>query len=423
MKRLEELGIGRPSTYASIMQTIQDRGYVWKKGTALVPTWTAFAVVNLLEQHFADLVDYSFTARMEDDLDEIAARHVEREPWLHRFWFGQTDNGARPVSRSWSTVASTRSTPPRSTSIPIGVDADGNVIVVKPGRYGPYVKRGDDTASVPDDIAPDELTVDKAIELPVGAEGRPRARRRPRDRAHRVRQDRPLRPLRAARRARRRLEGEAEDGVAVQDMDLDTITLDDALRLLSLPRVVGTDPDRRGDHRAERPLRAVPQARAPTAAASSTRSSSSRSPSTRRCASSPSPSAGAGQRATAPLKELGDDPVSQEADGGEGRPLRPLRHRRRDQRVAAPATTASRPSPSSGRPSCCGPPRPRARPRRRRRRPRRPPRRRRPRRRPRPRRPPPRRPDRPVRERHPLTSRRESSGIVLGCGVRQAEQR
>ena len=74
VKRLEELGIGRPSTYASIMQTIQDRGYVWKKGTALVPTWTAFAVVNLLEQHFSDLVDYSYTARMEDDLDEIAGR-------------------------------------------------------------------------------------------------------------------------------------------------------------------------------------------------------------------------------------------------------------------------------------------------------------------------------------------------------------
>ena len=99
VKRLEELGIGRPSTYASIMQTIQDRGYVWKKGTALVPTWTAFAVVNLLEQHFGDLVDYSYTARMEDELDEIAARHVEREPWLHRFWFGQDGQRRRPVSR------------------------------------------------------------------------------------------------------------------------------------------------------------------------------------------------------------------------------------------------------------------------------------------------------------------------------------
>ena len=85
VKRLEELGIGRPSTYASIMQTIQDRGYVWKKGQALVPTWTAFAVVNLLEQHFDDLVDYAFTATMEDDLDAIAAtRSQQAEPWLGR---------------------------------------------------------------------------------------------------------------------------------------------------------------------------------------------------------------------------------------------------------------------------------------------------------------------------------------------------
>ena len=88
VKRLEELGIGRPSTYASIMTTIQDRGYVWKKGTALVPTWTPFAVIKLLEEHFADVVDYAFTARMEDELDQIAAGQVQREPWLNQFWFG-----------------------------------------------------------------------------------------------------------------------------------------------------------------------------------------------------------------------------------------------------------------------------------------------------------------------------------------------
>ncbi|HMJ78213.1 MAG TPA: type I DNA topoisomerase, partial [Iamia sp.] len=88
VKRLEELGIGRPSTYASIMQVIQDRGYVWKKGTALVPSWTAFAVIKLLEEHFTDLVDYAYTARMEDELDQIAAASLEREPWLRQFWFG-----------------------------------------------------------------------------------------------------------------------------------------------------------------------------------------------------------------------------------------------------------------------------------------------------------------------------------------------
>ena len=92
VKTLEEKGIGRPSTYASIMQTIQDRGYVWKKGQALVPTTDAFAVVALLEQHFSHLVDYEFTARMEDDLDEIAGGRQQRVPWLHQFWFG---NGTR----------------------------------------------------------------------------------------------------------------------------------------------------------------------------------------------------------------------------------------------------------------------------------------------------------------------------------------
>src|SRR5690606_35237416 len=97
VKKLEELGIGRPSTYASIMQTIQDRGYVWKKGQALVPSWTAFAVINLLEGHFSAEVDYSFTARMENDLDEIAAGQRERVPFLRAFWFGSSaaqDNGS-----------------------------------------------------------------------------------------------------------------------------------------------------------------------------------------------------------------------------------------------------------------------------------------------------------------------------------------
>src|SRR6202011_3953924 len=89
VKALEELGVGRPSTYATMVGTIQDRGYVWKKGTALVPSWTAFAVVGLLEQHFPRLVDYAFTAGLEDDLDEIANRQQERIPWLRHFYFGE----------------------------------------------------------------------------------------------------------------------------------------------------------------------------------------------------------------------------------------------------------------------------------------------------------------------------------------------
>ena len=93
VKSLEDLGVGRPSTYASIIETIQERGYVWKKGAALVPSFTAFSVVSLLEQHFADLVDYAFTARMEDDLDEIATGEEEAVPWLTRFYFGNGQPG------------------------------------------------------------------------------------------------------------------------------------------------------------------------------------------------------------------------------------------------------------------------------------------------------------------------------------------
>ena len=126
VKRLEELGIGRPSTWASIIQTILDRGYVWKKGQALVPTWTAFAVVNLLEKHFDELVDYAFTARMEDDLDAIARNEMAKETWLRDFYFGDDElagpeaaRGGEPrrdrrrrdqhVRRSASTPTATRS--------------------------------------------------------------------------------------------------------------------------------------------------------------------------------------------------------------------------------------------------------------------------------------------------------------------------
>ncbi|HWM22788.1 MAG TPA: type I DNA topoisomerase [Ilumatobacteraceae bacterium] len=163
VKRLEELGIGRPSTWASIIQTVQDRGYVWKKGQALIPTWTAFAVVSLLEQHFDDLVDYEFTAKIEEDLDAIAAGTGQKDQWLTRFYFGDDDTLPglkRLVEENLDEIdAATINT------FPLGTDPDGNVVVVKPGKYGPYVKRGDDTAGVPDDLPPDELTVDKALQL------------------------------------------------------------------------------------------------------------------------------------------------------------------------------------------------------------------------------------------------------------------
>ena len=218
VKRLEELGIGRPSTWASIIQTIQDRGYVWKKGQALVPTWTAFAVVGLLEQHFDELVDYAFTAKVETDLDAIAAGQQKKDEWLHEFYFGDdpaSDDALPGLKRLVEENLDSIDAAAINT-FPIGHDADGNLVVVKPGRFGPYVKRGDDTAGVPDDLPPDELTIDVALSLlaapkadePIGELDGPAG----------VRQERSLRPVRAARHAGRSATGsrQAEDGEPVQ---------------------------------------------------------------------------------------------------------------------------------------------------------------------------------------------------------------
>src|SRR6185295_11955093 len=163
VKRLEELGIGRPSTWANIIGTVLDRGYVWKKGQALVPTWTAFAVVGLLEQHFGELVDYAFTARVEEDLDSIARNERQKQDWLQAFYFG--DDHDLPGLKRLVTENLDEIDAAEINTFPIGVDAEGQMVVVKPGKYGPYVKRGDDTASVPDDLAPDELTLEVAQRL------------------------------------------------------------------------------------------------------------------------------------------------------------------------------------------------------------------------------------------------------------------
>jgi DNA topoisomerase I len=156
IRALEELGIGRPSTYASIIGTILDRGYVWKRGSALVPSFVAFSVVALLEGHFGHLVDYDFTARMEDDLDRIAAGEEERLEWLRRFYFG--DDGGAGLHELVQGLGEIDARAVNSLEI-------GDGIVVRVGRYGPYLERDGTRASVPDDIAPDELTVARAEEL------------------------------------------------------------------------------------------------------------------------------------------------------------------------------------------------------------------------------------------------------------------
>ncbi len=263
VKAMEELGVGRPSTYASILGTIQDRGYAWKKGTALVPSWTAFAVVTLLERHFTNLVDYAFTARMEDDLDSIANGGEKRVPWLSRFYFGTdgggtdgggtdgggTDGGGRADAVRPATGLKAMVNdhldeidPREVNAIPIGKDADGREITVRVGKYGPYLSRDGETAPVPDGIAPDELDVEKAEELlskPSGdrvlgtdpASGQPVT----------VREGR-YGPYVQLGDADASAKAKPRTASLFKRMSTETLTLDDALRLLTIPRVLGHDP-------------------------------------------------------------------------------------------------------------------------------------------------------------------------------------
>jgi len=236
VKALEELGIGRPSTYASILQTIQDRGYVFKKGTALVPTWVAFAVIGLLETHFARLVDYNFTASVESDLDEIAAGRERSLTWLTRFYFGAA-GGAGVKEGGISEAGGLKNLVAERLG---EIDARGvnsialfDDVVVRVGRYGPYLQRGGDEgprASVPEDLAPDELTREKVEELLSAPSG-------DRDLGIDPATGEPV-VAKAGRYGPYVQAGERTSSL-LADMSLDTLTLDDALRLLTLPRTLG----------------------------------------------------------------------------------------------------------------------------------------------------------------------------------------
>jgi len=234
VRRLEELGIGRPSTYASIISTIQKRGYVWKKGPTLVPSFTAFATVQLLERHFADLVDYQFTARMEDDLDRISTGEQEPVPYLTDFYFGDGHRGLTDLVGRSLQEADARTV----NAVPLGEEPDAPVVRV--GRYGPYLQLGEARVSLPDDLAPDELTVEKARALVEEPNG---------DRVLGTDPETGLEVL--VRRGRfgpyvqlGSAEGKAKPRSAslFAAMSPETVTLEEALRLLSLPRLVGVDP-------------------------------------------------------------------------------------------------------------------------------------------------------------------------------------
>jgi len=271
IKALEDLGIGRPSTYSSIIKTIQDRGYVHKKGSALVPSWVAFAVIGLLEQHFGRLVDYDFTAAMEDELDEIAAGNEQRTNWLNNFYFGGDHGVEGSIARAGGLKklvgGNLEEIDARLVnSIKLFDDDQGRPINVRVGRNGPYLERmivGDDgeltpqRANLSDDLTPDELTLElaeKAFATPqegrslgvdpesgheiVAKDGRygpyvtevlPAPPEEPEDGASAKKGKKPTGP-------------KPRTGSLLRSMDLESVTLEDALRLLSLPRLVGVDP-------------------------------------------------------------------------------------------------------------------------------------------------------------------------------------
>ena len=283
VKALEEREIGRPSTYAATMSTISDRGYVDHRGQALVPTWLAFAVTRLLEENFAELVDYDFTASMERDLDRIAAGEEDRVAWLRRFYNGQGGAGAEQAAQAASGDLEAVAAALRAQGLKGLVDNLGEIdaravnsieigegITLRVGRYGPYLEDAEGKrANVPADLAPDELTVDKARELftraaddgrelgvdPVSGhviiakDGRygpyvTEVLPEPEETA----EAETAKTAKAAKSTKAKKTAKAakpkpRTASLLRSMDLSTVTLEQALDLLSLPRVVGQDPE------------------------------------------------------------------------------------------------------------------------------------------------------------------------------------
>ena len=246
IKKLEDLGIGRPSTYASVMKTIDRRGYVWKKGKSLVPAFRAFAVVNLLQTYFADLVDYQFTAEMESQLDDIAGGREDLEPWLAKFYFGNPAAATELAQRGLEHMTHVQHDFDFAAinSLELGLASDGLPVAVRSGRYGPYLVHGEDRVSIPEATEPDSLTVAHALELLAAPSS---------DRELGVDEAGQAILLKAGRYGPYVQVGEVSDpkdkpktASLFSSMSPESVTLDDALRLLSLPRNVGQHPDDAG---------------------------------------------------------------------------------------------------------------------------------------------------------------------------------
>jgi len=332
VKALEERGIGRPSTYAATIGVIQDRGYVTNRGQALVPTWLAFAVTRLLEENFDRLVDYNFTAGMEEDLDAIAAGQKERVDWLEQFYFGDRSDsvqtgGLRGLVDNLGEIDARE-----VNSIDIG---DG--ITLRVGRYGPYLEAPGDgpdadprRASVPDDLAPDELTVEKARELletmPDGdkvlgtdpATGHEIVARNGRYGPYvtEVLPEPELDPNLSAAARKKALAAapKPRTGSLFSSMSLATVTLDDALRLLSLPRVVGVDPESGAEITAQNGRYGPYLKKGTDSRTLASEEQLFDITLDEALAIYAQPKRGRGQTATPPLRELGTDPTS-------GRPI------------------------------------------------------------------------------------------------------
>lgn len=244
VKRLEELGIGRPSTWASIISTMVDRGhYLWKKGTSLVPTWTAFSVIRLMEDNFNYLVDYNFTAGVEEDLDAIARGERQKGDWLQHFYFGDDADEHLPGLKKIVATNLDKIDAATLNTFVLGKHPDTNDdVIVKPGLYGPYVRSGENTAGVPDTMTPDELTLDVALALLAAPKG-----------------DTPIgehdgHPVfvktgRYGPYVQWGTMDEPPEGLEkpkmvslFKTMNVERMTMRDCLDLLSLPRTIGNDP-------------------------------------------------------------------------------------------------------------------------------------------------------------------------------------
>ena len=286
VKALEEREIGRPSTYAATMSTISDRGYVDHRGQALVPTWLAFAVTRLLEENFAELVDYDFTASMERDLDRIAAGEEDRVAWLRRFYNGQGGAGTEQAAQAASGELEAVAAALRAQGLKGLVDNLGEIdaravnsieigegITLRVGRYGPYLEDAEGKrANVPADLAPDELTVDKARELftraaddgrelgvdpvsghviiakdgrygPYVTEVLPEPEETAEAEATKAATTAKTAKSAKAKKTAKAAKPKPRTASLLRSMDLSTVTLEQALDLLSLPRVVGQDPE------------------------------------------------------------------------------------------------------------------------------------------------------------------------------------